>query len=29
MTTTSNHPQVIFIGIAGPSGCGKTTYAKH
>ncbi|CAF3591935.1 unnamed protein product [Rotaria sp. Silwood1] len=29
MTTTSNHPQVIFIGIAGPSGSGKTTYAKH
>jgi uridine kinase len=29
MTTSSKHPQVIFIGIAGPSGCGKTTYAKH
>jgi uridine kinase len=29
MTTSSSHPQVIFIGIAGPSGCGKTTYAKH
>jgi uridine kinase len=29
MTTTSNHPQVIFIGIAGPSGCGKSTYAAH
>jgi len=29
MTTTSNHPEVIFIGIAGPSGCGKTTYTTH
>ena len=29
MTTSSKHPQVIFIGIAGPSCCGKTTYAKH
>jgi len=29
MTTSSTHPQVIFIGIAGPSGCGKTTYANH
>jgi uridine kinase len=29
MTSTSDHPQVIFIGIAGPSGCGKTTYTVH
>ncbi|CAF3668858.1 unnamed protein product [Rotaria socialis] len=29
MVTNTNHPQVIFIGIAGPSGCGKTTYGRH